>query len=157
MVKEIRLANFSDIPEIEKLLYQVQKVHSDKRPDIFIKGAKKYNAEQLKEVIKNKLTPIYVAINEQNKLQGYAFCIIERKDCVNLQKIKTLYIDDLCVDENARGQGVGTALYNHVLAVAKSEGCYNLTLNVWELNQAAYNFYKKMGLTTLKRGLETII
>jgi len=37
----IRRAVKEDIPQIENLLYQIQKIHSDKRPDIFRQGQKK--------------------------------------------------------------------------------------------------------------------
>ena len=39
---------------------------------------------------------------------GYVFCIFRSHPADNiLTDVKTLYLDDLCVDENARGQGVG--------------------------------------------------
>ncbi len=37
---EIRRARTADIPQIIPLLYQVHKVHSDARPDLFRAGAK---------------------------------------------------------------------------------------------------------------------
>ena len=74
-----------------------------------------------------------------------------------LTDIKTLYIDDLCVDEGERGKHVGSAVYEHVLAYAKSIGCYNVTLNVWTCNKGAMKFYEKMGLVPQKIGLEKIL
>ena len=71
--------------------------------------------------------------------------------------IKTLYIDDLCVDENSRGQNIGKNLYNHVIAFAKENECYNVTLNVWSCNESAIKFYEKCGLRPQKIGMETIL
>ena len=71
--------------------------------------------------------------------------------------IKTLYIDDICVDENARGRHVGKALYDYVINYAKEYGCYNVTLNVWSCNPSALKFYEKMGLVPQKIGMEKII
>lgn len=124
----IRRAAEADIPTIDKLLFQVHKVHSDARPDIFKKGAKKYTSAQLTDIISNPKTPVFVA-DTNGTVVGYAFCI--HKQFVNdnnMTDIKTLYIDDLCVDENMRGHSIGTKLYEYVLDYAKSQNCYNVTL-----------------------------
>ncbi len=75
----------------------------------------------------------------------------------NLQKRKSLYIDDLCVDERARGKGIGRRLYEYVCAWAKAQGCYDLTLNVWEGNDGARRFYENMGMRVMKTGMGTIL
>ena len=74
-----------------------------------------------------------------------------------LQNIKTLYIDDICVDEKARGRHVGTALYEFVRDYAKSKGCHHITLNVWEGNDPALSFYRNMGMKVQKTTMETIL
>lgn len=71
--------------------------------------------------------------------------------------IKTLYIDDLCVEENSRGMHIGSALYEFVLDYAKKCGCYNVTLNVWAENTGAMEFYKKIGMKIQKIGMEQIL
>lgn len=153
----IRRATENDIPVVDKLLYQVHKVHSDARPDIFKQGAKKYTDEQLKDIFANELTPVFVAEKDGDVL-GYAFCI--HKQFINdnnMTDIKTLYIDDLCVDENARGAHIGTKLYEYVLDFAKNNGYYNVTLNVWADNASAVKFYEKIGLKIQKIGMEKIL
>ena len=74
-----------------------------------------------------------------------------------LQDIKTLYIDDICVDENARGKHVGKALYEYVRNYAQSIGCNNITLNVWDGNDAAQNFYRNMGMKVQKTTMEIVL
>ncbi len=74
-----------------------------------------------------------------------------------MQDIKTLYIDDLCVDESQRGLNIGKILYNHACGYAREQGCYNITLNVWSGNENARIFYEKLGLTEQKRTLEMIL
>ena len=103
-------------------------------------------------------TPVFVAVDEKETVLGYAFCIFVCHENHNiLTDIKTLYIDDLCVDEETRGMGVGKALYEHVLAFAKGANCYNVTLNVWACNTGALRFYEKLGLVPQKIGMEIII
>lgn len=150
----IRRAEEKDIPQIEQLLYQVHKVHSDKRPDLFIPGAKKYTTEELKEILSDDEKPIYVA-DDGGVILGYAFCVYQY--CTKSSNYTSLYIDDLCVSEKARGQKIGTQLYNFVLDVAKKNGCHNLTLNVWECNESAKKFYEKCGLKIQKYGMEQVL
>lgn len=153
----IRHAAEKDIPYLDKLLYQVHKIHSDVRPDIFKCGAKKYTDEELKNILVDDKTPVFVAEYE-NKICGYAFCI--HKQFINdnnMTDIKTLYIDDLCVDESVRGMHIGRTLYEYVLDYAKKHGYYNVTLNVWADNTNAVKFYEKIGMKIQKIGMEKIL
>ena len=153
----IRRAKIMDIPQIDKLLFEVHKVHSDIRPDLFTPGEKKYTDEELERIIVDEQKPIFVA-EHNGKVKGYAFCIFKQNlESKSVTNIKTLYIDDLCVDENARGKKVGTSLYNYVLQFAKDAGCYNVTLNVWACNNSALKFYEKCGLSVQKIGMEKIL
>lgn len=154
----IRRAENKDLNGINKLLHQVLEVHYKGRPDIFKSGAKKYTDDELLKIIKDDNTPIFVATDENNNVLGYAFCIFKQHIGNNiLTDIKTLYIDDLCVDEAARGKHIGSKLYNFVLDFAKNENCYNVTLNVWACNEGAMKFYEKCGLKAQKTELETIL
>ncbi len=142
---------------INSLLRQVLEVHHKGRPDIFKGGVKKYTDAELSEILADDERPVFVA-EEGGKVLGYAFCIFQQhKDNNILTDIKTLYIDDLCVDENTRGAGVGKSLYEYVLDFAREKGCYNVTLNVWSCNEGAMKFYRKMGLLPQKIGMEKIL
>lgn len=154
----IRRAVKNDAKIINKLLYQVLEVHHKGRPDIFKGNVKKYTDDELIEIINDNTKPIFVAEDENGKVVGYAFCVYQQHINNNiLTDIKTLYIDDLCVDENARGKHVGSNLYNYVVKFAKENGFYNVTLNVWGLNEGAIKFYEKQGLTIQKIGMEKIL
>ena len=153
----IRYAMEKDIEKIEDLLSQVDMVHHNGRPDIF-KIGNKYSEEELKELLNNKQRPILVSVNESDEVIGYCFGIFQQhKDNSILTNVKTLYIDDLCVDEKFRGKGIGKELYEAALSLAKEKGCYNLTLNVWSCNESAIRFYESMGLIPQKIGMETIL
>ena len=158
MELQIRRAKEQDMEGINKLLFQVLMIHHNGRPDIFKAECKKYTDEELKSIIHNDNTPIFVAVDEENKVAGYAFCIFQQYIDNNiLTNIKTLYIDDLCVDENIRGQHIGKSLYEYVLQFAKEQECYNVTLNVWSLNESAMKFYESCGLVPQKVGMEKIL
>lgn len=155
---DIRFAETKDIKQIHHLLAQVALVHHVGRPDIFKYGTTKYTDEELSVLTADKNRPIFVAVDEQDNVTGYAFCIFQQHLNNNiLTDIKTLYIDDLCVDKNLRGKHIGKALYNAVVAYAKEQSCYNVTLNVWSCNEDAMKFYESCGLKPQKIGLETIL
>ena len=156
-VPTVRLANETDIPRLEDLLYQVHGLHAEGRPDIFIPGCKKYTADQLREILADPVsTPVFVAVAD-GVLVGYCFCIRQVQTAASMQKITTLYIDDLCVDAAMRGKGFGKVLYDHAVEYARMNGYYNLTLNVWACNPSAMRFYEKCGLSVQKVGMELLL
>ena len=154
---EIRLANNSDIPGMIALLKQVGKVHHDIRPDLFRDGAQKYSVSDLEDLLKDAARPVFVGV-EDGRMLGYCFCILEEvKDNPVLRDVKSLYIDDLCVDETIRGKHVGTKLYDHVCAYAREIGCQSVTLNVWCGNDSAMRFYESRGMKPRKIYMETTL
>lgn len=155
---KIRRAETCDMPRIDELLMQVELVHHKARPDLFKNGGRKYTDEELAAIIADDKRPILVAVDDNNRLLGYAFCIFQQYlDNTIMTDIKTLYIDDLCVDEACRGQHIGRSLYEAVLAYAREHGCYNVTLNVWSGNDNAQRFYESCGLKPQKIGMEVIL
>ena len=149
----IRKANKKDIQRIIELLHQVNMVHHVIRPDLFKPHTTKYNMQELEAMLEDNDKPIFVY--DEGIVLGYAFCqISEIKNNQLFEDIKTLYIDDICVDENARGKHVGKALYEYVLDYAKSISCNNIILNVWEGNEPALRFYRSMGMHVQKTTME---
>lgn len=153
----IRYATEKDIPKIGDLLSQVDLVHHEGRPDLF-KIGRKYNDSELLELLRDKNRPILVSVDENDNVMGYAFCIFQQYSDNNIMTdIKTLYIDDLCVDKDLRGKHIGKELYFAAVDLAKNSGCYNLTLNVWSCNKSALKFYESCGLVPQKIGMEIIL
>jgi len=152
----IRKANKNDITRIIDLLHQVNMVHHKIRPDLFKPYTTKYNAQELEAMFDDDRTPVMVY--DDGDVLGYAFCqITDVRDHLLLEDNKSLYIDDICVDEKARGKHVGKALFDYVCAYAKSIGCHNITLNVWDGNDAACSFYRNMGMKVQKTTMEMIL
>lgn len=143
---------------INALLRQVLTVHHNGRPDLFRANAKKYTDEELEIILKDDNRPIFCMVDADERVLGYAFCVFIQHIGDNiLTDVKTLYIDDLCVDENVRGQHIGRQLFEYVKTFARENGCYNLTLNVWSCNESARRFYEKCGLSPQKIGMEMIL
>ncbi len=153
----IRKANENDIPKMIDLLLQVGSVHHEIRPDLFREGAQKYDADALKAILSDPDRPIFCA-DKDGTMLGYAFCVMQitRGNPVLCDR-KVLYIDDLCVDSDLRGQNIAKTIYDAVVEYARKSGCDAVTLNVWAGNDRALRFYEKCGLKPQKYGLEFIL
>ena len=157
MANIVRRAQEKDIPSVMELLKQVNRVHHEGRPDLF-KLATKYTKEELSAIMENDQTPVFVCEDSDGRVLGHGFCVLQRPENTRLLcDIRTLYIDDICVDETVRGQHVGRTIYEYIVDYARQCGCYNVTLNVWNCNPGAVRFYEKLGLEPYKIGMEKIL
>lgn len=151
----IRRAVKKDTDRVMQLLSEVNDLHADIRPDLFIHGRQKYTQEQLNGIFEDSNTPVFIAADDNDDAVGYAFCVFKRPAfTTNMTDVTTLYIDDLCVDKNRRGQHIGKELFNYCVDFAGKNGCYAVTLNVWEGNDNAKRFYEKMGMTVRETQME---
>ena len=151
----IRPAEPRDLEAVNTLLRQVLAVHHDARPDLFRPEGKKYSDEEILAIFDNPETPVFV-YEREGAVLGYAFYALQSQDSGALMPIKTLYLDDLCVLESARGLHIGTALFEYVKAFAKEKGCHNITLHVWEGNPGAIAFYKAQGMMPQYTSMELV-
>lgn len=150
----VRRAIPEDAESILSLLSQVENIHHENRPDLFRPNGTKYTAMELFNIMADESRPIFVAVTDEGVV-GYIFAIItETKGSTMLNDVKTIHLDDVCIDESCRGAGIGGALMKYVLSWAKSVGCDRVDLDVWEFNEDARRFYEKYGLTTQKRRME---
>ena len=155
---KIRRAEIKDTEKILALLSQVLEIHAELRPDIFVSGTTKYGAADIAAMLGDDEAPIYVAADDDDGVLGYAMCRLREQPAEGrMVQFRSMYIDDLCVDEAARGRGVGTLLFEHVKDEARRLGCYEVTLVVWSGNDPAERFYEKMGMKTKEKMLEYIL
>ena len=152
----IRKAIDKDAKEIVSLLKDVLEIHASIRPDLFKSGTCKYKEEDILQKLKDKNSPIFVA-EQDNKFLGYLLCEIIEVNESNRNRMKVMYIDDIAVKKEHRGKHIGEALFNLIKEEAKRIGCYEITLRIYEGNDTAMSFYKKMGMTTQSSYLEYIL
>ena len=143
----IRRAETRDVPRILELLLQVNNVHHEIRPDLFLENETKYSAEELAKMLQDQSLPIFVAENSSAHVVGYLFAQIRERKGRNLTGGISFYLDDLCVDAACRASGVGQALLEHAKDYARKLGCRELLLNAWEGNDTAIRFYANRGFT----------
>ncbi len=149
----IRKAIYSDIPKIEELLEDIHDLHFMARPDIFKEGVSKFNEDEIKKLIDNEYTPIYI-YEENGKVLAYAF-ISYMFQCNKMLEIrKYIFIEDLCVDKNHRSEGIGRALMDYIYNLAKEKEMDYVRLNVWNFNEKALKFYLDNGYSPLETIME---
>ncbi len=151
----IRRAEPKDAPRISALLRQVLEVHAEARPDLFRSGTQKYGEADVLRLLSDPDCVLFTETDESDRAVGYAICFIQtvEDDGIAVGR-RELYVDDLCVDRAVRKTGVGSRLFRHVRQYAKDEGFDWITLNVWNGNDTALAFYRKMGLNVRKTTLE---
>ena len=150
----IRRAEPGDLEGLKRLLHQVCQIHADGRPDLFRAGGIKYTDQELLDILPDDSRPVFVCA-ENDQVLGYAFCILEdMPGTTSLQPVRTLYLDDLCVEAASRGRHIGTRLYERVLLAARELGCSRVTLHAWNFNEKAFGFYEKLGMTPLYTTME---
>lgn len=155
---QIRRAENKDAEKILDLLRQVLNIHAAIRPDVFIPDTTKYTESELYDMFKDDTRPVFVAVSDDDKVLGYAFCVLKKQPFSNnMVPFTSLFIDDLCVDESCRGMHIGQKLFDFVKDQAKALGCYEITLNVWEGNDAAKGFYENLGLKPKETQMEYIL
>lgn len=155
---QIRRAENKDAEKILDLLRQVLNIHAAIRPDVFIPDTTKYTESELYDMFKDDTRPVFVAVSDDDKVLGYAFCVLKKQPFSNnMVPFTSLFIDDLCVDESCRGMHIGQKLFDFVKDHAKALGCYEITLNVWEGNDAARGFYENLGLKPKETQMEYIL
>lgn len=140
----LELATIADREAVEVLARQVHAMHVAWRPDIYEMPEQLYPEERFLEVIRER--QLYVAkIN--TVVVGYALLKIRHYDWPGVVKRKVMLIDELCVHESCRNQGIGKQMMNDAWALAKAFRCTDLQLGVYPQNDDAVGFYQKCGFT----------
>jgi ribosomal protein S18 acetylase RimI-like enzyme len=154
----IREARVTDAEGVLRLLEQIAAFHHEGRPDIFKANSRKYSKEEFEDILKDEKRPVFVAVDAENIVRGYAFCMVmEQKEQGPFHAYPLLYIDDVCVDKAVRRKSIGRKLFETVKMYAQDTGLRNIELNVWEFNDGAIKFYEKCGFTSQRRRMELLL
>lgn len=140
----LQLAQPSDREAINLLALQVHAMHVQWRPDIYEMPEELFSEKRLLEAIQNR--GIYVA-KIDDVVIGYVLLKTRLYDWAGVVKRKVMYIDELCVHELYRNQGIGRTIMQDVQALAKAFRCTDMQLGVYPQNNDAVAFYQKCGFT----------
>lgn len=140
----LELARPDDREAVNALAMQIHAMHVAWRPDLFELVPELYPAERFQEAVKQR--QLYVA-RIGGVVAGYALLKIRNYDWPGVVRRKVMEIEELCVDEMCRGQGIGTELVQDIHALARAFRCTDLQLGVYPQNDDAVGFYQKCGFT----------
>lgn len=140
----LELARIADREAVNALAVQVHAMHVAWRPDIYEMVEELYPEARFLEAVNQR--QLYVA-KIDGVVAGYVLLKIREYNWSGMIYRKVMLVDEFCVDEICRGQGIGTEMMMEVRALAKAFGCTDLQLGVYPQNDDAVGFYQKCGFT----------
>lgn len=140
----LELACPNDRPAVNAMAKQVHAMHVAWRPDLYEMIPELYPQERFRQAVEDK--QLYVA-KISGTVVGYALLLVREVAHPGVVKRKVMRIDEICVEEGCRNQGIGTEMMRDIHALAKAFGCRDLQLGVYPQNEAAVAFYEKCGFT----------
>ncbi len=154
---EIRLAEYTELDEINVLRKQVNNLHAKGKPEFFKEGFSKELQDFLVDIWNNEKCKIVVAV-DSGRIIGYSiFSIAPKKEALFMRGMDYLDIDEICIDKDHRRQGIASSIMKYIENYAKKIGIERIVLNMWEFNEEARSFYEKSGFKTYRRYLERCI
>lgn len=142
----IRQGKREDYEYVAMIVKELHSFHVKGRPDIYKDSDVPLNKDYYNMLIESGLHQVFV-LEKSNNIIGY--CIIEIKETPTREGLVTkkfVFINDLCIKNNYKGNGYGRLLFKEVRHYAKSVGGETLELGVWNFNKEAIEFYKHMGM-----------
>ena len=150
----VRNAVLEDCHRIRPLQEQISQLHFQRRPDIFKNEVRTYTETQFQQWLNSPAHVLLIA-EADGEIAGYAISwVIQYREHPTYRDFDSFYIDDLCVLEKFRRQGIGRALIEHCKKEAKLRNCKNVDLGVWSFNKDAIAFYESCGLRERTRRME---
>ena len=139
---EIEVPEIKDFKRVNELAKQVHELHVNWNPDLFLSVEEVLQKDYFENLIQNE--KIFIA-KVKNEILGYVIFSIKEKENHSMRYRKQLNIEAICVDENCRGNGIGTLLLEHIKNIGKKQDCTDMYLTVNQENESAIKVYEKFG------------
>ena len=154
----IRSAVAEDREKIMPLQQQIADVHRMGRPDIFKVEARYFDEDSFNWRLNEPSHYVFIAESDDGKVVGYAFGWVRyiRGHSTYFDR-NEFYVDDVCVHSDFRRRGIGRALMEACMRVAKENNCYNMELGVYSFNKEAIALYESIGMKERSKRMEIII
>ena len=133
----------SDREKINAMARKVHQLHVNLRPDIFEMVDELYPADRFEKALNEN--QLYVA-RQDGETVGYALVLTRHYNWPGVVDRKVLMLDELCVDEKFRHQGIGRRIMEDIMTLARERGCVHIQLGVYAQNDSAITFYENVGM-----------
>lgn len=154
---EVRRARENELERVNELRMQVNALHVAGKPEVFKPGFPEELRNYIYAIHKDPEQFIEVAVKD-GTICGFAVLHhINRPENPFMKERDFLDIDEFCVDEAFRRQGVASEMIAFIREFAKEKGFHRIELNMWEFNQDALAFYEAAGFQTFRRYMEMFI
>jgi GNAT superfamily N-acetyltransferase len=141
MTLAVRFATSRDAELVHQLI--VALAHYEREPD-----AVEVTVDGLRAQLASERPPFECLIAEEaGEPRGFALFFHSYSTWTGKQGI---YLEDLFVPEEHRGQGVGRRLLSELAALALERGCARLEWSVLDWNQPSIDFYEALGATAMR-------
>lgn len=132
---------------------QIQTIHAQGRPDLFISDYE--DAEGLMLWHAGQDTKRVLVAERDGILLGYAVIqYFNREATPYSHSRRVVHVEELCVDENHRRTGAGKALMSYISEDARKRAYPRIELDVWAFNESAYSFYQAIGMNEYRHFME---
>jgi len=138
----IRLASEQDYDAVERIMKQVQRMHVDWRPDIYMDTDPVLPYDRYLAHLAEQ--QVYVA-DLEGEAVGLLICLVRHISGGPVRERDVLFVDSMAVEEGYRGRGIGRELFDALLQLCRERGYDGLELQVNARNQAARAMYEKYG------------
>ncbi len=150
----VRFAREDELDRVNELRRQVNDLHVAGKPEVFRPGFCDELRNYVHAIFRDPEQKIAVAA-ENGTICGFAVLHhINKPENPFMYERDFLDIDEFCVDEAHRRQGVASAMIRFIRGFAKEQGYHRIELNMWEFNRDALAFYEAAGFTTFRRYME---
>ncbi|MEC8043756.1 MAG: GNAT family N-acetyltransferase [Verrucomicrobiota bacterium] len=103
-------------------------------------NAKGLSMDRLTELVESDNTLIFIGADENGSILGMLSLIVMKIPTCN-----KAWIEDVVVDQAARGKGLGKSLMNHALEQAKKLGAKSVDLTSRPSRESANKLYQALG------------
>jgi GNAT superfamily N-acetyltransferase len=138
-IVEIGFASADELPQLADLLNELFELESDFHPqrDKQLRGLRMILADPA-------LGKLFV-LRVDGKVAGMANALITVSTA---EGGRVLLLEDVIVNKEYRGEGLGRRLVEHVMAWAREQGMMRVTLLADRDNRAALDFYRELGFVS---------
>ena len=149
MAIKIHQAVKDDVAAISKIFHQVSVLHYQNVEREFVLPKIEDEQKYIAKTIDNKDAVLFVAKENKNVL-GYLILYIQTYPQCFFTDTRKGFIDSVGVDENHRGQGIGTMLLNAAETYLKENGIFVFETDVFVFNKGAEKLYNRFGFNDIK-------